>query len=792
MMSVENFDLTEIPATLPLFVLNDSVLFPLMILGIGHTAGPAFDNLLKAAASTGNYVVVAARKHDKPEVPASDLHLTAEDIYPVATIAALARERTGVGAGGGAILKGLKKVRIKSTFFDTNFQVGFAKVEVVEEDTYFQESDKLLMRTAMAEIRRMIDMLVSFNRVPAGMFKDFKNISDPARLSEFVASNFMRSVADMQKVLEENSPMKKLEMAQRVLEDALAFAQVQNDIKRKTMERLDKGQKDMILREQIKQIQNELGEGDPFSASIRDYEKKLEEGLLPEHAVPEVKKQIERLKSMSPFSQDSSMLSSWIDSVFELPWKESTEDNKDINEAEKVLQADHYGLEDVKERILEFLAVRQIKGDQNSKSPILCFVGPPGVGKTSLGKSIARALKRKFYRLSLGGLHDEAEIRGHRRTYVGAMQGKILKGLTNCKSNNPVFMLDEIDKLGKDFRGDPSSALLEVLDPEQNFSFLDNYIGIPFDLSKVFFIATANWEDTIPEPLKDRMEVIRLSGYTDLERIEIAKKYLIPRQLENNGLAPKEIQFTKEALLFISRRYTREAGVRNLERCIGSICRKTATLKVQKKDFAKKITPKVVEQYLKLPPFSEHDFDEEKRVGVITGLAWTQYGGATLKIEANSMKGTGNLLLTGKLGEVMQESARIALSFIRSNAAKFGLGADFTISDKDIHIHFPAGATPKDGPSAGIAITSALLSLFLNKAIDPKTAMTGEISLTGEVLPIGGLKEKLLAAKRNEVNKVFIPEQNRALYESIEDEIKSGIDVVFVKEYNDVFKVLFG
>ncbi|MBO4698798.1 endopeptidase La [bacterium] len=792
-MSFNNFFQTEIPNNLPLFILNEGVLFPLMMIGITPNKSDGLAKLLGAAEKTGNYIVVVAEKNAGADMVYSPDASKIEKIYNVGTLAAVIRDEQGEGkVKGGILLKGLKKVLIKSVHYNTQFNGGIATVEIVEENNYLEEKDLPLLRSAVSEVRNLFKTMSSMNMFPPAVVKESQNIGDPARFAEFVASNLLRSTPELQKMLEENSPLKKILMAKKALEDALAFVQVQNDIKRKTMERLDKGQKDMILREQIKQIQNELGEGDPFSASIRDYEKKLEHGLLPDHAVPEVKKQIERLKSMSPFSQDSSMLSSWIDSVFDLPWKDSTEDNKDINEAEKVLQADHYGLEDVKERILEFLAVRQIKGDQNSKSPILCFVGPPGVGKTSLGKSIARALKRKFYRLSLGGLHDEAEIRGHRRTYVGAMQGKILKGLTTCKSNNPVFMLDEIDKLGKDFRGDPSSALLEVLDPEQNFSFLDNYIGLPFDLSKVFFIATANWEDTIPEPLKDRMEIIHLSGYTDLERIEIAKKYLIPRQLENNGLSPKEIQFTKEALLFISRRYTREAGVRNLERCIGSICRKTVTLKVQKKDFAKKITPKVVEQYLKLPPFSEHDFDEEKRVGVITGLAWTQYGGATLKIEANSMKGSGNLLLTGKLGEVMQESARIALSFIRSNAAKFGLGADFTISDKDIHIHFPAGATPKDGPSAGIAITSALLSLFLNKAIDPKTAMTGEISLTGEVLPIGGLKEKLLAAKRNEVNKVFIPERNRALYESIEDEIKSGIDVVFVKEYSDVFKVLFG
>jgi len=491
---------------------------------------------------------------------------------------------------------------------------------------------------------------------------------------------------------------------------------------------------------------------------------------------------------MNPASSETTVIKNYIDTILEIPWTETSQDNKDINKAKKILEKDHYGLFDIKERILEFLAVRQVKG--NTKSPILCFIGPPGVGKTSLGKSIARSMNRKFYRLSLGGLHDEAEIRGHRKTYVGAMPGKIIEGLKHCGTINPVFMLDEIDKIGKDFRGDPSSALLEVLDPEQNFSFRDNYIGLPYDLSKVFFIATANWEETIPGPLKDRMEIIRLSGYTDIEKLQITKQYIIPRQMENNGLEKNEIVFTKEAILFIIRRYTRESGVRNIEQKIGAICRKTITLKVSKKTYFKRITPKIVEKYLKEPPFGEDFIDKNPKKGVVTGLAWTMFGGTTLKIETNTMEGKGQLILTGKLGDVMKESARIALSYIKSNATIFNLDKK-SYENKDLHIHVPAGAVPKDGPSAGITITTSLLSLFLNKTVDSTLAMTGEISLTGDVLPIGGLKEKLLAAKRYGIKKVLIPKKNFSNYQNLDDEVKSDLKVVFVSDYLEVFKEVF-
>ncbi|MBO4440766.1 endopeptidase La [bacterium] len=768
------------PEILPLFPVRDAVLFPFSSQSVS-VGGDGAARAVRAAQEVGNFVIFVAQRWSE----AID-RINEGTIYSVGMVALITKSQTKIHGKESIHVQGLKKAKIKSIAYDENRNVFFGQIEVIEEDTSFDEN---LCKSMFREVDQLLEALKE--SLTPQFFNAYRAIKDPARLAEFLMNTFSKSVQLSQKVLEENAPLAKLESALAVLRKEVMASQLQHMIRHKTMETLSKDQKEAFLREEMKVIQKELGAEDPYNAEIAEYEKKLESDFLPEQAAVEARKQIDRLKTMHPANQESIVVRTWLDTVFSLPWKDSTEDNKDINRAEKVLEEDHYGLEDVKERILEFLAVRQINGDQTSKSPILCFVGPPGVGKTSLGRSIARALGRKFHRLSLGGLHDEAEIRGHRRTYVGAMQGKILEGLKICKSNNPVFMLDEIDKLGKDFRGDPSSALLEVLDPEQNFSFLDNYIGIPFDLSRVFFIATANWEDSIPEPLKDRMEVIRLSGYTDLERVQIAKQYLIPRQLENNGLPKKSLQFTTDALNFISRRYTREAGVRNLERCIGSVCRKVVTLKVKGEEYPKKITQTVVEKLLKLPPFSESELEKNENIGVVTGLAWTQFGGATLRIESNWMLGKGNLILTGQLGDIMKESARIALSYIQSNAEKFGLGKDFVLENKDIHIHFPAGATPKDGPSAGITITTSLLSLFLGRKVDPRIAMTGEISLTGDVLPIGGLKEKLLAAKRNGVVKVFMPEANRSLYESISAEIRAGIEPVFVKSYAEIFKSLF-
>ncbi len=770
-----------IPPSLPVLPLKDSVLFPYMIMNVNVQRGFSSSAVNRAITAEG-YLIVTAQKD-----PSLD-QIKDGTVYPVGTVATVIRMQKNFDGNMMLYIQGYKKASLQNIRFDEQGGYYTADVSVIDDEP---DQNNVMSQALMTEIKRQIKNIADQGEImlPPEALAAIQGVKNPGRLAEIIMSHLSKSVELSQRVLEENSVMKKLQIVHESLEKELSLIEIQSDIRNKAKERLGKAQKEYFLKEQMKQIQKELGNEDPHLSEIQEYEKKLDSIELPENVKTEAKKQLDRLRTMNPAASETVVVKTWLDTILELPWMEETKDNKNIAKAGKILEEDHFGLEDVKERILEFLAVRQIRG--NSKSPILCFIGPPGVGKTSLGKSIARALDRNFYRLSLGGLHDEAEIRGHRRTYVGAMPGKIIEGIKTSGSSNPVFMLDEIDKVGKDFRGDPSSALLEVLDPEQNFSFLDNYIGIPFDLSKVFFIATANWEETIPAPLKDRMEIIRLSGYTDPERLEIARKYLIPRQLENCGLKAKELKFTNDALLFISRRYTRESGVRNLERHIGSICRKITTLKVQKKDFPKTITPKLVEKYLKLPPYSDTELDYDARIGVVTGLAWTQYGGSTLKIEANWMKGKGGLILTGQLGDVMKESARIALSYIQSNAETFGLGLDFTTEDKDIHIHFPAGAIPKDGPSAGITITTALLSLFLKKEIDPFTGMTGEISLTGEVLPIGGLKEKLLAAKRNKVKKVLLPEKNRPLYESISEEIRSGIEPLFVSEYHEVFEELF-
>lgn len=771
----------KIPENLPVLPLKEAVLYPYMIMNVTVERDFSTAAVNRAITGEGFLIVVAQKDSAHNELNEDNVHMTG-------TVATVLRMQKNFDGKMALYIQGYKKAALSNLKFNKKGNYYTSSVKIIDEP---DETNHPRAQALMSEIKNQIKEISERGeiRLPPEALGAIQGVKNPGRLAEIVLNHFSKSVELSQEVLEENSYIKKLQIVHDNLENEISVLQVQSDIRNKAKERLGKAQKEYFLKEQLKQIQKELGNEDPHLSEIEQYEKRLEENEYPENVLKETRKQLGRLKTMNPAASEAVVVKTWIDTVLELPWGKETDDNKDIKKASKILAEDHFGLEDIKERILEFLAVRQIRG--NSKTPILCFIGPPGVGKTSLGKSIARALDRNFYRMSLGGLHDEAEIRGHRRTYVGAMPGKIVDGIKSAGTMNPVFMLDEIDKVGKDFRGDPSSALLEVLDPEQNFAFSDNYIGIPFNLSKVFFIATANWEETIPAPLKDRMEVIRLSGYTDPERVEIAKRYLIPRQLDNCGLTKKNLKFTKAAILFISRRYTRESGVRNLERLIGSVCRKVITLKSQKKPYPERITPKVVKELLKLPPFADTELDYKARAGVVTGLAWTQFGGSTLKIEANWMKGKGNLILTGQLGDIMKESARIALSYIQSNADFFGLGEDFTVENKDIHIHFPAGAIPKDGPSAGITITTALLSLFLGKTINPKIGMTGEISLTGEILSIGGLKEKLLAAGRNKVKEVFIPEKNRALYESINEGIKKGIKPHFVYEYKDVFKELF-
>ncbi|MCK5807848.1 endopeptidase La [bacterium] len=766
---------------LPLIALKESVLFPGLKMPIFVQRSFSVAAVHQAIAKDRLVMVVAQKDAETKDIQP-------EALYTVGTVARIQRMVKQLDGRLKLIVEGRQKAVIQNITQEKDF----FSAEVMLKETLPYRSNDLQVEALVGSVRSGLEQLHQLNNrlVTSDVIAFSHQIIHPGQLAELVINNISRSVELSQIVLEKDDIKAKLEIVSEFIQRELNLSEIKNDIKNKAKEKLGKAQKEYFLKEQMKQIQQELGQSDPHAAEIDEYEQRIKEKELPEEAKKEAEKQLSRLRSMNPAASETGVLKTWIDTLLELPWNESTKDNKNIKKARAILEKDHYGLEEIKERILEFLAVRQVKG--NSKSPILCFIGPPGVGKTSLGRSIARALGRKFYRMSLGGLHDEAEIRGHRRTYVGAMPGKILESMKITGTVNPVIMLDEIDKVGKDFRGDPSSALLEVLDPEQNFSFRDNYIGVPYDLSKVFFIATANWEDTIPAPLKDRMEVINLSGYTDLERLQIAKRYLIPRQQDNNGLDKGELTFTNDALMFLLRRYTREAGVRNLERVIGNICRKVVVRKLSNVKTPKRITKKVVEEFLKLPPYSDALLDLQPRIGTATGLAWTMFGGTILRIETNMMKGKGGIILTGKLGEVMKESARIAISYTLANCEKFGLPADFSLNQKDIHIHFPAGATPKDGPSAGITITTALISLFTGRTVDRKIGMTGEISLTGEVLPIGGLREKMLAAKRNGLEAILVPAKNEPLYESISEEIKTGLEVMFVSDYEEVYEKMFG
>jgi ATP-dependent Lon protease len=608
-------------------------------------------------------------------------------------------------------------------------------------------------------------------------------IDDPGKLADLVASNLKLKTEESQELLEIDAPLERLkkinDLLSREVELSTMQAKIQSDVK----DEISKNQRDYFLREQVRAIYKELGEQDEKTLEIEEYRGKIKRAKMPKEADAEAVKQLKRLEQMHPDSAESTVVRAFLDWLVEMPWQKSSRDVIDIKKAKVILDRDHYGLNKVKDRILEFLSVRKL--NTKTKGPILCFVGPPGVGKTSLGQSIARALKRKFVRISLGGVRDEAEIRGHRRTYVGAMPGRILQGLKQCKTNNPVFMMDEIDKLGFDFRGDPSSALLEALDPEQNFAFSDHYLNLPFDLSRVMFILTANMLETIPSALLDRMEVIGLSGYTQEEKISIAEDFLIPRQIKENGLKLKTVDFSTGALQQIISEYTSEAGLRNLEREIGSICRKVARKIAEghKKPF--RITKNSLPTYLGVPQYTPEMDQEDSQVGLVTGLAWTQAGGELLFVEATLIGGKGELIVTGQLGDVMQESARAAVSFARANLDRFGI-KESIFDNVDIHIHVPAGATPKDGPSAGTAMATALISILTNTPVRNDIAMTGEITLRGRVLPIGGLKEKALGALRAGIKTLIIPEKNEKDLVEIPKNIKRKIKFIPVKDMQAV------
>jgi ATP-dependent Lon protease len=613
------------------------------------------------------------------------------------------------------------------------------------------------------------------------------NLDEPGRLADMVATNLDISVVEKQQVLETLDPRRRLEILSKTVLRELEMVELGEKLQSRVRKEIDKEQREYYLRQQLKAIQRELGDTDQNSVELDELREKIESAELPEQVREVAEKEYDRLTRMNPGASEYTVSKTYVDWLLELPWLESSVDNLNLKKAEEVLERDHYGLEDVKERILEFLAVKKLKKEM--RGPILCLVGPPGVGKTSLGKSIAEAMGRKFYRLSLGGMRDEAEIRGHRRTYVGAMPGRLIHGVKTAGTNNPLIMLDEIDKLGQDFRGDPASALLEVLDPAQNNNFTDHYLNLPFDMSNVFFMTTANVLDTIPRPLRDRMEIIQIPGYTRLEKLEIAKRYLVPRQIAENGLSSKDIAISSAVLKQIINEYTAEAGVRNLERKIGTVCRKAARKIVsQRKKRKISVSVKNLEDFLGSPIFSDDARKPRPMIGVCAGLAWTSVGGKILFVEAASMPGQGRLKLTGQLGNVMQESAMAALTHLRSRYAKTEEEAKW-FTTHDIHVHLPAGAIPKDGPSAGIALATALMSLYRRIPVLNRVAMTGEISLTGEVLPIGGLVQKVLAAHRAGMTDVVLPALNEPDLEELPDEVLDAIDFHPVDQVDEVFSI---
>ncbi|MCL6621522.1 MAG: endopeptidase La [Syntrophobacterales bacterium] len=764
-----------IPDTLPLLAVRDVVVFPNMVLPlfVGRESSVA---AIEAALAEDRLLLLATQKDQAIENPSP------EDIYEMGTVSLILRMLKLPDGRLKILVQGRTKARIRQYLKERPyFRVA---LEVVPETPLEEISPEAeaLMRNA----REMSEKILTLKGVLSpDLLSILDSIDDPGHLADLVAANLRLKIEEAQAVLEELDPIRRLIIVNDFLRKELEVSSIQAKIQSQAREEMDRTQREYFLREQMRAIKKELGDTDEISKELEEYREKIARARMPKYAEDEALKQLNRLEQMHPDAAEASMVRTYLDWLVELPWSKSTRDKLDLKEAKAILDADHYNLEKVKERILEYLSVRKL--NKKMKGPILCLVGPPGVGKTSLGQSIARAMGRKFTRISLGGMRDEAEIRGHRRTYIGALPGRIIQGLKNAGSNNPVFILDEVDKIGMDFRGDPAAALLEVLDPEQNHSFSDHYLNLPFDLSKVMFITTANLVDPIPSALKDRMEIIRLPGYTEEEKLKIAQGYLLPRQIKENGLRPGDLHLSQEVLREIIVHYTQEAGLRNLEREIGALCRKIARRIAEGETGPFTITRANLHKYLGPPrylPEKELDRDE---VGVATGLAWTQVGGEILAVEASLLRGKGQLLLTGQLGEVMRESAQAALSYARSRADRLGLEPDF-YEKLDIHLHVPAGATPKDGPSAGITMATALISALTGVPVRRDVAMTGEITLRGKVLPIGGLKEKAIAALRAHMKKVIIPEANKKDLMEIPAYVRRRLKFVLVTDMDEVLQ----
>ncbi|NOX21434.1 MAG: endopeptidase La [Nitrospirae bacterium] len=766
----------EIPDTLPVLPVRDIVIFPYMIIPL-FVGREMSIKAIDQALSSNRLILLLTQKDLNIENP------TPEDLYRVGTVGLIMRMLKLPDGRVKILVQGIAKAKVQELkTVDDHFEAIIEKIED-QKPVEMTIEVEALMRT----VKEQLDKAVSLGKtILPDIMVVIENLDEPGRLADLVASNLGLKTEQAQEVLEIIDPVQRLRRVSEILSREIELLLVQQKIQTEAKGEIDKTQREYFLREQLKAIQRELGEIDERTEEINEFKKKIEQAKMPEKVRKEAEKQLKRLEKMHPDSAEAATVRTYLDWLVELPWSKSTKDNLNIKKAQKVLDEDHYDLEKVKERILEYLSVRKLK--TKMKGPILCFIGPPGVGKTSLGRSIARSLGREFVRMSLGGVRDEAEIRGHRRTYVGAMPGRIIQGIKQAGTNNPVFMLDEIDKIGMDFRGDPSSALLEVLDPEQNSAFVDHYLGVPFDLSNVMFITTGNVVDTIPGPLRDRMEIIYLSGYTEEEKLGIARNYLLPKQLEEHGINEKILRVADSALKVMISQYTREAGVRNLEREIANLCRKVAKQIASGKKKKFFITAKNLHKYLGAPRYLPEEEMKEDEVGVATGLAWTETGGDIIYVEATTMKGKGSLTLTGQLGDVMKESAQAALSYIRSKARELGIKED-TFGKVDIHIHVPAGAIPKDGPSAGITMATAIASALTGRPVDKKVAMTGEVTLRGRVLPIGGLKEKVLAAKRMGIHRVIIPKRNEKDLEDIPKYVKKDMEFIFVEKMDEVLKI---
>jgi len=764
--------LKEIPENLPILPLFDTVLFPKMVLPLVVMQEESAQ-LIDEAMSNNRIIGLLVSK-TSPGEGTSPM----EDLYRIGTSALILKMAKTEDNKSQILVQGLSRFKIVTYLEDKPYLMG--KVEHLLE----KESSDTQSQALMANIIHLFTKVVDISPVlPQEISSMAKSIQEPGILSNMVASSINASVEEKQAVLEIDNVKKRLKEVTRLINHQLEILELGNKIQSQVKGDMDKSQRQYYLRQQLKAIKEELGEQDDSNVEIEEYQTKILEIGLPDEAKTEAERELKRLSKMHPSSAEYTVASTYLDWMTSLPWRESTKDNLNIKTARKVLDEDHFGLEKAKNRIIEYLAVRKLKPD--SKGPILCFSGPPGTGKTSLGSAIAKALGRKFIRLSLGGVRDEAEIRGHRRTYIGALPGRIIQGIRRAGSNNPVFMLDEIDKVGSDFRGDPSSALLEVLDPEQNFSFSDHYLDVPFDLSRVMFITTANILDTIPPALRDRMEVLQLLGYTLDEKIKIANRHLIPRQRRGHGLKSDQISFTMGAVRQIVTGYTREAGLRNLEREIATICRGVAAKIVEGKLKTASIKVVNISKFLGPVRFTSEIKARISTPGIAMGLAWTPFGGELLFIEATAMKGQKGLTLTGQLGDVMKESATTALSFIRANAKSLGIAEDF-FEKNDVHIHVPAGAIPKDGPSAGVTMLTALTSLLTNKIIHKNLAMTGEITLRGQVLPVGGIKEKVLAAHRSGIKTLIMPLSNQKDLVDIPKKIQKEIRFHFVDKMKDV------